>query len=185
MLYWALCGYLLAFIVNNLADTVAVYFFGWGPVYAWVYSLTSVPIFLAIAWVCHESLHARKLRVRAVTLGFLLALTIGHLAYVGIVRPVDAYDWITLTEGTLLFWAGTMIGASAAYAERSDVALCLAFLWLAQALFSFGYVLHFDWLWWQKANLWLPETICIVGFSLLGYRLRCQPRATHQPAHLL
>jgi hypothetical protein len=172
MLYWALCGYFLAFIANMLALDLALWFFGWGPVYAWVYSLTSVPIFLAIAWICRESLRTRKLRVRAAILGFILALTIGHLAYVGIVRPVDAYDWITLTEGTLLFWAGTMMGASAAYAERPDVALVLSFLWLAQALFSFGYVLHFDWPSWRALNYWLPETICIVGFSLLGWQLR-------------
>jgi hypothetical protein len=182
MLYWKLCGYFTAFSINNLSLLVVLWVYGWGPVYAWVYSLTSIPIFLSMMGICSECLRSRKYRARAVTIGFILAVTIGHLTHAGIVRPVTAYDWISLTEGTLLLWAGTMIGVSAAYAERSDLALILSILWLAQALFSFGYVLHLNWPMWMELNWWLPETICMTGFILIGIRLRCNNGNKSHPA---
>jgi len=172
----ALCCYFAAFNVNMLALIVTLWLYGWGPVYAWVYVLCSVPIFLAIAAICKESLLTREHRARAIAVGFILALTLGHLTHVGIVRAVTVYDWITLTEGTLLAWAGTVLGFSAAYAERKDLALLLATLWLAQSLFDYGYILHYGWPSWMAANWFVPQAICIVGFSLIGWRLRAGVR---------
>jgi hypothetical protein len=179
-----LCGYFAAFNLNLLLLIAALWLYGWGPAYAWVYVLSSVPIFLAIAAICKESLLTREHKARAIAIGFILALAIGHLAHVGIVRPVTVYDWISLTEGTLLVWAGIVLGFSAAYIKRWDLAIILAIMWLAQALFSFGYVLHFDWPEWLEANWYVPQSICIVGFSLIAWRVRAKLHSRPLAAHL-
>jgi hypothetical protein len=170
-MYLSLCAYFLAFSVNALAGMLVLAFYGWGSAYAWVYSLTSLPIFAAIGWITWASLGSREHRLRAVAIGFILALTVGHLTYAEIARPT-AYDWITLIEGVLLVWAGTLLGFAAIYSERKDIAVILAVLWLCQALFSFGYVLHWGWPNWMEANFYVPQAICIAGFSLIGWRIR-------------
>jgi hypothetical protein len=170
-MYLSLCAYFLAFNVNALAGLLVLTFCGWGSAYAWVYSLTSLPIFAAIGWITWASLGSREHRLRAAATSFILSVTIGHLVFVEIARPT-AYDWITLIEGVLLVWAGTLLGFAAIYSERKDVALCLSILWLAQALFSLGYVLHLNWPEWLAANWYVPQAIPAVGFTLIGWRLR-------------
>lgn len=177
-MYGKLCLYFAAFSVNLAALIVTFWLYGWGPAYAWVYSLSSVPIFLTIAAICWESLSTREYRFRAIALGFILAIVIGRLTYAGLARTASAYDGIMLIEGVLLVWAGTVLGFAASYSRRADIALTLAILWLVQALFSFGFVLHWDWPSWTAANWYLPEVICLAGFSLIGWRLRAgvQPK---------
>jgi hypothetical protein len=178
-MYLSLCAYFLAFSVNALAGMLVLIFCGWGSAYAWVYSLTSLPIFAAIAWITWASLGSREHRLRAVATSFILSVTIGHLVFVEIARPT-AYDWITLIEGVLLVWAGTLLGFAATYSERKDIAVILAVLWLCQALFSFGYVLHFDWPEWLAMNFWMPQSICLLAFSFILWQIK---KPYHSEAH--
>jgi hypothetical protein len=175
-MYLSLCAYFLAFSVNALAGMLVLAFCGWGSLYAWVYSLTSLPIFAAIAWITWASLGSREHRLRAVATSFILSVTIGHLVFVEIARPT-AYDWITLIEGVLLVWAGTLLGFAASYSERKDIALCLSITWLVQSLFSFGFALHWGWPEWLEMNFYVPQLISAIGFSLIGWRLRAGVRS--------
>jgi hypothetical protein len=72
----------------------------------------------------------------------------------------------------LLVWAGTLLGFAATYTERKDIALCLSVTWLCQSMFSLGFVLHFNIAEWLEANFYMPQLICIAGFSLIGWRIR-------------
>jgi hypothetical protein len=184
MLYWYLCGYFLAFSVNLVALIVTLWLYGWGSAYAWVYALSSVPIFLTIAVICREVLRTRQYSFRVSVLALILAATIGHLTYVGIAHPANAYEWIHLIEGTLLVWAGAILGGCARRTEIPQVSLLLGILWLVQSAFSLGYVLHWDWPSWMGYNWYVPQAIPAVGFSLIGFLVRHQRLATLPQARL-
>lgn len=142
----------------------------WSRWYATLYVAVTLPILWCIARLCWEALERRCYRARSLAISFLIAGLLGRLCYVGLPRPVTGFDWINLTLGVCLTWAGTLVGFAAPHIKRWDLALILGMLWLFQGLSSFGWTLHL----WEPLNFIIDPVLGIVAFSILAWRLRLE-----------
>jgi hypothetical protein len=102
-----------------------------------------------------------------------VASSLTKLAYLGCPKPVNGYLAISLAEGFVLAWAGTLTVFLAPYMRRPDLIFPLGVFWLAQAGYSFGWTLN--WREWQEINWLVPPALGICCFSWLAYRLRAVP----------
>jgi multidrug transporter EmrE-like cation transporter len=138
--------------------------------YAVVYSAGTAVILLTCLNLVWEALRGRGYVLRAVVVAGILSLTLGKMAFLGLGHPAKYYDWIGLTEGTLLLWCGLLIGGVSPHTRYAGINLALSLLWIAQALFRWGFYLHFpDWL---MLNWKVPPALCIVGFAVVGWLAR-------------
>lgn len=85
-------------------------------------------------------------------------------------------DWsqrVLLAAGAILFFCGQILSTAAAYARMNHTALfILGTLWLVQATYFFGYLLHAPE--WESTGYWAPALLCSVGFVLVGRMLATQ-----------
>jgi len=104
----------------------------------------------------------------------VLSLTTFAFAYVGLPKPLHGYDRFMLLEATTLLFCGTCTGLASAFMRTSNrpVAASLAVLWIALALFRFGFNLNISQTTWIRLNLWLPFWLVCSEFLYLGFKLR-------------
>jgi len=151
------------------------YWYGdWAWQYAAIYSLFTGVILWCVCRITLDCLRERHYRARAVAITLITALMLARLSYMGTARPLGAWAWISLSEGFVLAWAGTLTAFLAPYMRRPDLIFPLAVFWLAQAGYSFGWTLN--WKEWQEANWLVPPALGTCCFSWLAYRLRAVPR---------
>lgn len=162
--------YLVAQLLSIPCVQFAWRFYGPGKVYGWVYSIFSATILAAIGRLAWESLDTAKYRLRAAAISLLLALIFARMAFLGLGRAPAWFDWLVIGEGAYLVCAGVLVGMGAPYTLLPDISLGLSVLWLSQALFRFGYSLH--WPLWERANVYMPPLLGIAGFLFIGWRLR-------------
>lgn len=142
---------------------------GPGKTYGCIYAGLTALVLATIGLLVRESLQMARYRARCITIGLVLAAMFARLAYLGLARSAEWFDWIIITEGALLIWSGVLMGMSAPYARLPDIALVLSTLWLTQALIAFGYILHFPA--WNRIGVYARAIVGIVGFSLIGLQL--------------
>lgn len=140
----------------------------WSPWYAGIYVAATLPILWGIARICWAVLRGREYRLRAAAIGSFLAIILGRLAYVGLQRHVTYFDWINIALGVSLVWAGTLVGFAAPHVKRWDLALILGFLWVLQAVSSFGWTQHLN----ERLNWMIDPSLGIMAFLILAWRLR-------------
>jgi hypothetical protein len=173
----SLGAYLLAQLLYIPAVELTWRFYGPGKPYAWVYCIFSATILLAIGRLAWESLATAKYRLRSIAIALILALFFAKMAFLGLGRPAAWFDWLVIGEGAYLVCAGIVVGISAPYTLLPDISLVLSVLWLCQALFRFGYSLHFPL--WERANVYVPPLLGIAGFLFIGFRLRQRRHRTN------
>jgi hypothetical protein len=160
--------YLLAQLAFCPAVWIGNWLWGvWSPWYGGVYVAATLPILWCIARLCWESLERRKYRARIVAISFLIAAALGKLSYIGLARPVTWFDWLNLTLGVFLASAGTLLGFTAPYVKRGDIALILGMYWVWQAVSSWGWTLYL----WEDLNWVIDPALSIAAFTLLAWRL--------------
>jgi len=164
--------YLGAQLVYILPVELAWRVAGPGKIYGLVYSVFTAIVLLAIWNLVWESMKDCRYRLRLHAIAGLLAVIFTRLAVMGLGRSAEWFDVIALGEGAGLIWGGALIGISAPYSRQPDVLLGLSFLWLTQALFLFGFSLHFPR--WDSANDYVPPILTTAGFLYLGWRLKHQ-----------
>jgi len=142
----------------------------WSITYAAIYCACSGLILVSIGSIAWECLNGRHFRARTAAIALILALCLGKLAS----SETSGLGWISLVEGVILFWAGMIVGFTAPYIQRWDIALTLSLFWMAQALYSFGWTLHGHL--WDRWNWTVPPLTGIAAFSIIAWRLRAQMR---------
>ena len=147
----------------------------WNWRYAAVYAGFTVVILLAILGVIREQLTAWRYPARLAGMTFLLGMVLTRGAFVGAKASFDGYGAISLGEGFFLSWAGILAAFVAPYTKRPDITFTLGMLWIVQAGYDFGWLLHGRL--WQEWNWLVPPLTGMVAFSLLAWRLRAVPRA--------
>lgn len=133
--------------------------------YRIVYSLLTAFILLAVARIVTEAISEKQNSWRGAALAGVLAITLGRLAWVGM-PAIKYYSVIGIVEGVCLFWAGICLGYLAAHTHRWDIALTLAILWILQALFRFGFYLHYPT--WMAFNWRIPPVLAASAFVIIG-----------------
>jgi hypothetical protein len=138
--------------------------------YATVYCLFTTRILYAVCRITLDCLRTRRWRLRALAVSFILAAVLTRIAFLGIPKPLSGFLAISLAEGFVLAWAGTLTAFTAPYTERPDLIFPLAAFWLVQALYDYGWVLNFkDW---TALNWTVPPLMGCAAFGVLAWRLR-------------
>jgi hypothetical protein len=138
--------------------------------YAWAYSILTAFILMSVCRIAIESIQSKQNSWRGAAIAAVVALTLGHFAWTGMPTPIRYYSMIGVIEGTVLLWAGIVVGALAPWAERWGIALTLAVLWVAQTAWRFGFYLHLhDWL---RFNWIVSPLLPTVAFAIIGLSLR-------------
>lgn len=163
-------AYLLAQLAGLIGIEASWRFIGPGRIYGAVYVALTALVFATIGWIVWECLRTARYRARCVAVGMLLAAAFARLAFLGLGRQAEWFDWIAIVEGALLIWSGVLAGMSAPYTRLPDVMAGLSVLWLAQALIAFGYVLH--WPLWVSVDVYARAVVAIAGFLFIGWRLQ-------------
>jgi len=145
----------------------------WSWQYAAIYTFFTAMILWCVCHITLDCLRTRHWRLRAAGITFILAASLTKLAYLGGPKPVSGYLAISLAEGFILAWAGTLTAFLAPYVKRPDLIFPLAVFWLVQAGYSFGWTLN--WKEWEEINWLVPPALGICCFSWLAYRLRAVP----------
>lgn len=139
--------------------------------YLVAYSVMTGLILACVAWIALESV----LSARSAAFAGVLAITVTRMAFVSL-PGAHAYDWVHLVEAGVLLWAALCVGGRAPYLENGAVSLVLGLLWLAQAFFRIGFILHIES--WLAYNWRVPPALCIAAFGLVAL---LAPRR-HSPA---
>jgi hypothetical protein len=156
-------------------------------IYAAAYSLLTGIILLAVGRIATENLSGHQYSCRGAVIAGVLAIILVRLAFVGLQAPVRYYEWIHLIEAGALIWAGLCVAGTAPYCDRWDIAFTLGMLWLVQALFRLGFILHLPSETWVRYNWIVPPAACIIAFTAIGL-LEGRDRRTasaHTPHGLL
>jgi hypothetical protein len=172
--------YLLAQLVYVPFVWAAYYLWDeWSVGYAAVYVAFTVLILLAIVGIVMDFLADWRYPARLAGSTFLLAMVIARIAFLGSQERFSDYGAISLTEGFFLAWAGTLALFAAPYTKRPDFIFPLGLLWIAQAAYDFGWMLHGRL--WDAWNWIVPPGMCVCCFLFLAARLawtRQRPSAT-------
>jgi hypothetical protein len=144
----------------------------WSVEYAAVYVFFTGLILWCICRIALDCLRERQYRLRAAAIMFILAVMLVKMAFTGLPRPVDGFAMISLIEGFVLAWCGSLCAFLAPYTRRPDLIFPLAVFWLALALYDFGWVLHGRM--WDRINWLVPPALGVCCFSLLAWRLRAK-----------
>jgi hypothetical protein len=144
-------------------------------IYAVAYTLLTSFILLAVGRIVTEAISEKQNSWRGAALAAILAVTMGHMAWSGM-PGIKYYYVIGVIEGTALLWAGLVLGSLAAYTECWDIALTLAALWISQAVWRWGFYLHFPG--WLRLNWVVSPLLCIIAFVIIGFvaKLRADER---------
>jgi len=129
--------------------------------YLTAYAVMTGLILTCVVWIASEGLSYRSAGFASV-----LALTVARMAYVSLGHPAKGYEWVQLTEAGILLWAALCVGGRAPYVRNGAVSLVLALLWLAQAFFRLGFILHLES--WLPYNWRVPPILGIVAFLIVG-----------------
>lgn len=171
---WAYLGWHLA---RTLIVRPAALLFGVTSLtYTGVYLFLSIPLFIAIGRIAWDRLRCREYRLRPVAVALLFTLWVTKTAWIA--HP-NLFQCIAMTQGALLSFAGVLLAALGLYPRPKAVPLTLGAFWLTQALFNFGFALHFP-QWVSRLNWWVQPAMGTVAFLVIGWRLRRQ--AIHSSA---
>src|SRR5205807_2108111 len=93
-----------------------------------------------------------------------LAVIVARMVAIGCGGSPDA---LLLAVGACMFFCGQVTSAAASYAYRNHTPLLiLGLLWLAQAMYFFGYLIHAPE--WVATGYWLPALLACLGFLGVG-----------------
>jgi len=163
------------YFISHLAGTVtqetAFWFFGDESVaYRWTYSIGSGLICLFALWISWDNVPGPQ-RSRKIAIPAVLAVTVARMVALGMPSGLKSGTWLLLVVGAILFFCGQVASAAAAYTPRNHTALLiLGLLWLSQAMYFFGYLLHAPE--WMATGYWLPALLACLGFLSVGWFLK-------------
>lgn len=135
--------------------------------YALAYYIAATIHFAAALNVAREELKRRW----HLALGILITVAVVGTAHSGLLAPIHTYQWFALAEGGALVLAGTALGYSAAHSQHIGIMLTLSFLWLALAVFRFGFALSEPSAIWLALNEVLPTVFVCGALGWIGIRL--------------
>lgn len=129
---------------------------------------------LPLAWAC---LSVSPYRLRALALGVAIAL---FLVWIIVSRGEHCRP-LTVFDGCLgmILAIPACVGAMTLEGKASRIAAALAFAWLMEVMFQFGYALHFDQKW-AALNEWMPMAIACIGAIWLAKEATCGPIRSRQ-----
>jgi hypothetical protein len=142
----------------------------WSPIYAFTYCLFDGIILLCACRIAIDCLRTRRYRLRAAALVLILALAVTRTVFLEAVQPLDRFLVISLVEGFVLVWAGTLALFAGAYTKYPGLYCALGVFWLCQAWYSLGWVM--DWKALEEFNWLIPPATGFLCFSWLAWRLK-------------
>lgn len=166
--------YLWAFLVEiPIGWAVHSWYGDWSYIYACTYVLLDALILWCVLRITLDCLKTRQNRFKAAVAVLILAACLTKLAFLGAQGHVDRFLAISLVEGFILVWAGTLTLFAGAHTRRPDLYCTLGAFWLAQAWYSFGWTIKFQE--WADINWLVPPLMAIGCFGYLARRLRLRP----------
>ena len=164
---------LAAYFFAQLAYVPATRYVAWrygdtSNYYVWTYGLFTGLILLAALNLALRLIFRRRHPWRAIACALVLAITLAHIAFSGLDHPAAYYDYIGISEGVTLAFAGVLLGGVSFWTEKPLLFLCLGLLWLGQCWFRLGFYMHITEQQWLRANWTVPAWLCIGGFALVG-----------------
>ena len=181
--------YLSAKLYGNLILFTVKWLYGdTSPEYLLSYITITSIILLTILVIIADSISMKQRSWRAAGMLGMLSIILGRVAIIKLVHHPQLCDYVGITEGCFLFWAGWTLGYLAPYLERTDLAYTLASLWLAQSYFRIKFYIHILDPNWLAANWLVPPALGVIAYLLIGLLSRHRLRAgipSKQPlAHL-
>lgn len=152
----------------------------WSWQYAAIYCVFTALILCAIVRIAWDCLRDRRYRLRPIAICFILAAVLTKIAILGVSGRVSGFLAISLAEGFVLAWAGSLTAFAAPYRQRPDLYFPLAVLWLCQSAFAFGWVLNFKG-WGEFINWTVPPLLGCLAFGWLVLRLSPKSAPTQHP----
>lgn len=154
--------YFTAHLGDTVAEEIAFQFFGVESIpYFWTYAIGSCLICLFALWIAVDSVPSPR-RMRKMAIPLILAVPIAHKFQLEC-GSVNRGTWLLLAVGAILFFCGMVTSAAAVYSHQNHTALLsLGLLWLAQAMYFFGYLIHAPE--WTATGYWLPALLACAGF---------------------
>jgi hypothetical protein len=136
---------------------------------AWCLGIACIYIFeLELMWA---SICFVPVRYRLILPAFALSLLLVWNSH-----PRGLFEWIQYVSGGMDLFAAIPCGLGAAYLSGTPrkIAVSLAFLWLVQSLYEFGFGLHLSNPAWITLNSWAPTFILAAGSLWLCFCAREQ-----------
>lgn len=162
--------YFTASLGDSICEEITFQFWGdSSAIYFWTYAAGTALILFFALWIAWDAIPA-PYRLRKCAIPAVLAVSVGRMVVLGCGK-LDSSGWILLATGAILFFCGQILSTAAAYARQNHTALfILGTLWLIQATYFFGYLLHAPE--WEATGYWAPALITSAGFVAAALKLR-------------
>lgn len=137
--------------------------------YLILWIVAQIPVLTAAWAVVNEVVKLNKFYVVAISSGLSFFFAVSVLAQLPyLVTPgIVANDINAACELTL----GLSLCFAAAFSDRPLAYGTLSAMWMLLALFGFCFIVYSDSGLWKWFNEWVPRTICIAGFTVIGITL--------------
>lgn len=148
--------------ISSICLVSALHFFGEiSSVYVAVFISASLYVTLAmleLAWDCLK-LHPKPF------LPFWIATLCVIACDYAARRNQDFYGWVSIGVGSVCVFCGVMAGMGAAYLElhQMKIALVLMGAWILQAIFNYGWSLHYMQPQWVTLGEWVFTAITCIS----------------------
>jgi hypothetical protein len=157
-------------LVLYLCAQALCFVFGWGtywivgsgPLYGWVYALTTAAILLTCLGMAWEALWDRRNKVQALALAFLLSGAPCRYTFVSLGHPAGWADWLILAEALVLLWCGTILLVMAPY-RFTNISAVLGGYWLLRGMWDLCFILNLPS--WMPLNAWVPTALNITALG--------------------
>lgn len=175
----ALRWYLWAHVINAPAVWIAYYVLVvWLHAPDWAYTVAYAtllaPCLVTLLLIALFALPVHPNPLAAMLVPPAVSAILVAIVLHGLTHP-SAGVCIQLAEGGISVWGGALLGFCAPYYGTRmgrEAAYTLSFLWVAQAGFRYGYVLHMGQSQWETANQVIPPMLVCGACAWLGRRLR-------------
>jgi hypothetical protein len=148
--------------------------------YAWAYSILTAFILMSVCRIALESVQSKQNSWKGAAIAGVIAITTGHFAWTGMSVPIRYYSVIGVIEGTVLLWAGIVVGSLSSWADRTAIALTLAILWVMQAGWQWGFYLNLAE--WRRLNWIISPLLPTIAFLIIGLLLPLGRRPDCSPS---
>jgi hypothetical protein len=142
--------------------------------YAAIYIAADLIVFSAMVPIVWRTLCFHPMRLIPILNGVAIGAAVWMITKTA--GNMTIYQIINSAEGAFLAMCAVCAGLGAAYLSGTDrrIAFSVAGLWLAQAIYRFGFTLHIESSFWVRLNESIPTFL--VGCGCLWLALFCKAR---------
>jgi hypothetical protein len=167
--------YFRAQVVYTLALQVALLWGVQSRIYLWSWVACTAFVLLAASWLALYYVLALSTWPNVLFISLVISLFISILALSGV--PVSIPAYVNIIAGGILVFLAIAVGMAFVCLRCEGgihVRICgtFTYLWLAQAIWFFGWPMHWHLPAWERLNFFVPTALMVVAFYYLGLKLR-------------